>query len=288
MVKKDLILIKLGGSLITDKNKPFTARKDVILRLGKEIKFALRKLKNTDLIIGHGSGSFGHSVASKYKTAEGLSGFRLKRPPLRQGYEGQAGLTRQDLYKIKGFPLVADAAVQINRIVVKELLGVSLPVVSFAPLSFSFNAVSAFQFIRPITRALEIGLIPVVYGDVVMDKKQGFCIFSGEKTLNLVASHLIGKYQNIRIIEAGDTDGVYDKNGKTIPVITPKSYPKIAKAIKESGSVDVTGGMLHKVKEAVELAKKCGVQTIIINGFKTGSVRKALTSELVLATLVRN
>ena len=59
---KDLILIKIGGSLITDKTKPYTTRPEVIKRIAKEIKEAVSE-KDVNLIIGHGAGSFGHQSA---------------------------------------------------------------------------------------------------------------------------------------------------------------------------------------------------------------------------------
>jgi isopentenyl phosphate kinase len=58
--------IKLGGSIITDKSKPFTSRNEVIQRLIQEIVAARNKNPHLRCIIGHGSGSFAHSVASKH------------------------------------------------------------------------------------------------------------------------------------------------------------------------------------------------------------------------------
>jgi isopentenyl phosphate kinase len=62
----ELVLLKLGGSVITDKTRPFTARLDVIERLAAEIKNALTdRGDDLRLIIGHGAGSFGHEAAAK-------------------------------------------------------------------------------------------------------------------------------------------------------------------------------------------------------------------------------
>jgi isopentenyl phosphate kinase len=272
-VRKNLILIKLGGSVITDKGKPFTARRSVILRLGREIGAARGGLKNTDLVIAHGSGSFGHTVADKYQTQLGISSSINEK--IRQR-------------KIQGFAEVARAAREINRIVISEFLRVGLPAVSFAPLSFTYDGKTSEQFIKPVAQALEIGLLPVTYGDVVMAAKNGFCIYSGEKTLNLLARNFVKKYRKVRIIEAGDTDGVYDAGGKTIPLITPKNFSGFAKLITKSDTTDVTGGMLHKVEEALELAKKLGIETVIINGTVLNNLKRVINGEEVVLTIVRS
>ena len=68
---ENLILIKLGGSVITDKKKDFTVREENILRLAREVKAALGT-GNNKIIIGHGAGSFAHVPAHKYQTKEGL------------------------------------------------------------------------------------------------------------------------------------------------------------------------------------------------------------------------
>lgn len=237
---KDLVLVKLGGSVITDKSKQYTARVGVIKKLAKKIsKF---KNKNTDLIIGHGSGSFAHIPASKYQIQKGLINTK----------------------STWGLALTADAAVQINRIVISEMLKLKIKCLSFAPLSFNYGKNILIDHIK---KAMVIGMIPVIYGDVVMNEKQGFEIYSGEKTLDILASKLAREYKKITIIYYTDTNGVYDDKGKTIPVITPKNFPEIKKYLQGSGNTDVTGGMTHKVEESLDLVQKINAEIYIKNGF---------------------
>lgn len=260
-----LILIKLGGSLITDKSKPFTAQVDIIRRLGKEIKEAGKKF-NGKIIIGHGSGSFGHIVAAKYKTQDGIINKK----------------------SINGLALVADVAIQINRIVIQNFLKVGLPVFSLAPASFLTAEDKNLKksFTKPFYHLLKIGLIPVIYGDVILDQKRGCCIFSAEKTLNILAKNLKKQFNILKIIHCGNTNGVYDVNGQTIPVITKKSFQKFQKAIGKSGAIDVTGGMRHKVKESLEIAQS-GIFSLIINGEKPGNLKKAILKKDVKGTLIK-
>lgn len=253
-MKKQLVLIKLGGSLITDKNKSFCARKQVISRLSREIKDS--SSGKFDLIIGHGSGSFGHIVASKYNTQNGIT----------------------DKESIMGLSLVADAAIQIDRIMMQAFLKIKLPVISFAPASFLTAASQKLdQFlIKQIEIALRIGVIPVIYGDIILDEDMGCCIFSGERTLDILAKHLKDNYENVRIILCGDTNGVYDENGKTISKINTRVFKKLASSIKGSGGTDVTGGMIHKVETSLKLANDLGIETLIINGLEPEKLKSVL------------
>jgi len=244
---KNLILVKLGGSVITYKERPFTARRENIVRLAREIlKF---RNKNTDLIIAHGGGSFPHVPASKYQTQNGII----------------------NKNSVLGFSLTADAAIQINRIVVTEFLNLKAPVASFAPLSFIYGK---RVFFDPIKKALEIGLIPIIYGDVIMNEKQGFEIYSGEKTLDLLAGKFAPDYAKVKIIYYTDVNGVYDENGKTVSSITPKNFATIKKNLTGSKKTDVTGGMLHKVTESLKLVQNIDAVVYITNGLSRGKSTK--------------
>ncbi len=260
---KNLILIKLGGSLITDKTKALTPRTDVIKRLGKEVLQAQR-LSKTKILVSHGQGSYAHIPAAKYKTHLG----------------------NINKNSIKGFSITADMATWPNRILVKEFVGLGIPAVSFSPLSFVYSNNQKLEkmFTKQIEKALEIGVLPVIYGDVIMDSKMGFCIFSGEKTLDLLALKLSKKYRIKKIVMAGDTNGVYDGNGKTIARITPGNFASIKSALGGSKATDVTGGMLHKVKESLDLVKKLDTKVYILNGLEKGNLKKIILGKKVVAT----
>ncbi len=260
-----LLLIKLGGSLITDKGRDFTAKPDVIRRLAKEIKFAQKRLP-CKIIIAHGSGSFGHTVAAKYKTKDGLINDK----------------------SLTGLPLVADAAIQINRIVMKCFFEAKLPAVSFSPASIFLARKRLPKQVntKTVFQSLKIGILPVLYGDVIFDQKCGFCIFSSETVLSILADEAKPSFVDIKIIYCGNTDGVYDQNGKTISEVTPKSFKNLKRFITGSKQTDVTGGMLHKVGESLSLAKK-GIETNIINGTKPNELRKAILGNKTLGTLIR-
>ena len=262
---KPIILVKIGGSLITDKTKAFSLKKEVLDCICREIK----KAGETDkqLIIGHGAGSFAHFPAAKYQTHKGI--------------------INQESYQ--GIAIVADVACQLNRIVVKKLIDNGVNAVSLSPLAIMTAKNHQLKTIcsESLEEALRLNLLPVVYGDVVLDTQVGCTVFSAEKVLGYIGLELKRKgYKIEKIIHCGQTNGVYDVHGKTIPLISNKNFSQFEQTIGGSGGVDVTGGMIHKVKETLNLAKE-GIPGLIIDGIEKCSLSKAISGEKVEGTEVR-
>jgi isopentenyl phosphate kinase len=264
---EDIILVKLGGSLITDKTKPFTPRLDVIKRLAREVHEA-REEKGIKLIVGHGGGSFPHKPAKDYRTNEGI--------------------INKESYK--GISLVQDAASQLNRIIVKSLIDADENAISVQPSAglVTKNGRIKEWYLDSIKEMLKHDLLPVPYGDIALDIKKGCCIISTEEILNYLAKHLESK----KIILAGIVDGVFtadpqkNPNAKLIPEINSKNYEDIKKYLGGSAGIDVTGGMLHRVERIFELTK-FGVEAEIINGEKENYLKRALLGEKGLGTIIR-
>src|SRR5437773_7741564 len=141
-----LTFLKLGGSLITDKSRPETPRLEVIQRLAIEIRSALNQRPEMRLVVGHGSGSFGHVIANQYST--------------------HLGVTTSDQWR--GFAKVSLIAARLNSLVADALDQAEVPVFRVQP---SASAICSARTLRemavaPIQRTLEAGLVPLVYGDV--------------------------------------------------------------------------------------------------------------------------
>jgi len=258
---REVILIKLGGSLITDKSRPFVAKKKTINRLMREIKAAASKIGKRKIIIGHGSGSFGHYAAQKY------------------GLKTLGGLTE-----------IHDAAAKLNRLVIESGKKAGLATISFPPSSWilSRNNQPKKAFIKPIRAALGYGFVPVVFGDLIIDISQQGVIFSTEKVFSVLIEGLIKSGCRIeKVIHCGTTDGVYDQNQKTIPLITPKDLLEVKKDLTQAQGFDVTGGMLHKVEQSLALAERYNLISVIINGRKEGELKRAILGKLVQGTLVK-
>lgn len=265
MSKPEIILLKLGGSVITDKSVEATADLQKIKQLAEELKKGI--IANDSLVIlAHGAGSFGHPQATKYQTA--------------------TGYVNQD--SLMGFALVKQSVALLNTLVINELIKADLPAVTYSPMSSmtSTGYLPQSAFLEPLEILLERRMIAVVHGDVILDSKHGWTIYSGETILNNIATKLLESgYRLKMMIEVGNTTGVYDDRQQTIPEITKQNFPKIKKYLSGSEHADVTGGMLHKVKEALELSKS-GVPTYLISA-KPGNLRAAILREPVEGTLIR-
>lgn len=256
---KDIILVKLGGSIITNKKIAYSARKSVIKRLARELKTS-----KATIILAHGSGSFGHTSAVKFGG--------------KKGYKNKNGIAK-----------VALDAISINKIVMDILIEEDIPAISLRPMSMIISNSGKTQsaFFKPIEQVIRQGLTPVVFGDVIWDQKWKSTIYSGEVILNKLAIHLQKKGFVIkRIIQVGETSGVYDDKKNTIPLITSKTWKEFKKFIFELKTKDVTGGMQHKVEDALKMAN-LGIETLLINGKTKNELSKALLNKKVKGTLIK-
>ncbi|MEA2075769.1 MAG: isopentenyl phosphate kinase [Euryarchaeota archaeon] len=264
---ENLIFVKLGGSLITEKNAPYTINYQAITRIVKELKEAIDNDHHLQLLIGHGGGSFPHPVAKSFKTAEGFI---------------------QDT-SIRGFTLCQNAASTLNRILVDFMVDYAIDAVSIQPSACciaSDGRITDF-FTEPIEIAIENGLIPVVFGDCVFDTVRGCTIVSTEQIFSYLSRYI----QPSRVLIVGLVGGVYtadpqkDENAQFIPTIEVEKFTGIESYLGESYSVDVTGGMATKVKELIELARR-GIECEILNG-ASGNIKKALTGQRGLGTIIQ-
>jgi isopentenyl phosphate kinase len=254
-----LIFIKLGGSLITDKTHPYTARLEKLDDLATQISAAFRENPDLRLVLGHGSGSFGHQAASQFDTRAGVSGPEAWR----------------------GFAEVWYQASALNRLVVEALRRAGLPAVTFSPAA-SVTAHDGKVFIwdpYPLQSALSNGLLPVIHGDVVFDDVRGGTILSTEDLFSYLARQLNPE----RILLAGLEAGVwadFPKRTKLVDEITPEDLAQHSPSLGGAVGVDVTGGMHTKVTEMLELVKEIpGLEVLIFSGEEPGTFRQALMGE---------
>jgi isopentenyl phosphate kinase len=267
-----LHFLKLGGSLITDKNEAHTHRPDVLARLGREIAAALEQDPSLKIVLGHGSGSFGHVAAKKYGTRSGVRSLR----------------------EWDGFVEVWWEAINLNRHVMDALHDAGLPVISLPPVA-SVTAqdaqVSAWD-LAPLSHALRAGLMPVVFGDVVFDLKRGGTILSTEDLFAYLARHLpqVAGLAPGRLLLAGIEAGVwadFPACTQLVEQITPNNYTDLSVFVGESRAADVTGGMASKVELSLALVKEMsGLEVRIFSGEKPGAVEKALLGKQV-GTVIR-
>ncbi|MBN1261951.1 MAG: isopentenyl phosphate kinase family protein [Anaerolineae bacterium] len=252
-VSETLIFIKLGGSLITDKRRAYVARRGALRLLAEELRDALDAAPGLRVVLGHGSGSFGHWEASQYGTRKGV----------------------QTPEQWEGFARVSAAAARLNRIVTDAFLDFDVPVISFQP-SASALATSghpATLALEPIRRALASGLVPLVFGDVAFDRVWGGTILSTEDLFAYLAPILHPQ----AILLLGNAPGVLDDQHQVIPAITPENYAGVEPYLRGAAGVDVTGGMADKVEQMIQLVKTIpDLKVRILTGRESGNLRNAL------------
>lgn len=276
-MSKEIVLLKLGGSLITDKDTPYTPRLDKLTDLAQEIKTVLDSSPNLLLILGHGSGSFGHAAAKKHGTRDGL--------PAQGGILAAEDGDESKEYKEywKGFAEVRFQAAELNRYVMESLLTAGVPSISFPPSAsmVSKDRKVVHHNILAIRKSLDVRLLPVVYGDVAFDENLGGTILSTED----VFTFLVDQFSPSRILLAGIETGVWQDfpaRTRLVKQIQLSDYEKMRAGIGGSASTDVTGGMKAKVEEMLELIQKNkGLTVQIFSAEESGYLTRALKGENV-------
>lgn len=275
---QELVFLKLGGSLITDKTQPYTPQLDMIEDVALQIATALHTHPNLRLVVGHGAGSFGHVPASEYHTRDGLP----RSSPLAHRERDET----EDNYW-KGFAEVWYQASALNRFVMKALHKAHVSAISLPPSSSviaSDGKILVWET-TPIRMALSSRIVPVIFGDVAFDEVRGGTILSTEDLF----VHLAHALNPERILLAGLEAAVWEDlpaRMRKIEKITPDSFNEISEGVGKAAGADVTGGMESKVDQMLELVQKNPELTAqIFSGAKPGNVVRALTGE-VLGTLI--
>lgn len=262
--KNKIIILKLGGSLLTDKNRPLSIREDV---LEKAVQQIINSKERPILI--HGGGSFGHPVAKKYNISKGLN----------------SSINNQ----ILGVAETHDAMNKLNTIIIKKFLEKDFPAISIQPSSiFLKNSFLSLQSIEIIEKQLDLGILPVLYGDILFDKVGSFSIISGDNiALELCAN--LKKYKVSKVIFAIEKEGVYVnsevKNTKEIKLATELSSYELDSLdlANLEEKIDVTGGIRGKINIIKEISK-LNVPVQIINGLAENYILKALKNEYIVCT----
>jgi len=269
---KELVFLKLGGSLITDKTQPYTPRLDVIEDVALQISTALQNQPNLRLVLGHGSGSFGHVAASEYQTR---AGFPRPSPLMHRDRDK----TEENYWK--GFAEVWYQASSLNRFIMKALHKMNVLAVALPPsanIIASDGQISIWET-TAIRMALAAGIVTVIYGDVAFDEVRGGTILSTEDLF----SHLALALNPERILLAGLESAVWEDfpaRTRKIETITAKNFSEISAGVGKADGADVTGGMEDKVTQMLSLVQQNPELRIqIFSGAEPGNISRALSGE---------
>lgn len=261
---KDLTIIKVGGSVITDKNSQSPkARLEVIGRISKELYEFYKKGKSPMVLI-HGAGSYGHAIVKRTGIDKGI---------------------KNETQKLD-FAETQKLVTELNCIVTESLIIAGVPAF---PCQASSTAIMkggklVSMDLTSIIGMVGEGIVPVLYGVPAYDSVQKCSILSGDAIMPYMASKMGAE----KILSATNVDGVFtadpkkNSNAKLIPEISRTNIDSIRKCLSGSASTDVTGGMLGKVTELLDM----GIESQIVNAETPGNILRALSGERI-GTIIR-
>jgi isopentenyl phosphate kinase len=237
-------VLKIGGSILTDKGCRMSARTDEIMRVAEEIAPNAR-----DLVLVHGAGSFGHIQADEYRLHE--------------------------RFDPKGLRITHGSVAELNRMIVEALAQFGadpMPVHPFSCVTLKDGAIESFSM-EPIKQMIEENILPVLHGDVAMDITKKAGIVSGDDLVPYLARNLDARI----VAEGSDKDGVL-AGDNTIHSITWDEWPVFERHLGGSKSTDVTGGMREKVLKLLKLTDD-GIGSLIFDASKAGNISRVLKGE---------
>lgn len=260
MSVESTVLVKLGGSVITDKGRLRTFREEVCKRLAVELR-----VWNGTLVLVHGAGSFGHILARKHSLHEGF----------------------RDESQLKHVALVQRDVRELNVRVLEALIDGGVRAVSVPPASTaSFDRGSVSDFDPALfDKVINLGLTPLTFGDVVPDESMRFSICSGDLMMDELARHFKPK----KAIFCTDVDGVFsadpkkDRDAELISTLDKESVRRMKRS--ESVNADVTGSIRGKLERMLAIAQHCE-KCIILNGDVPGRLESVLKGEETISTRV--
>ncbi len=248
MIDSNLIIIKMGGSVVTFKDKPLMPNMEGIEGIAKVL---LELRKEFKIILVHGVGSFGHYWSVKYNMH-----------------------TKPFPYSDEGIAVVHESMIKLNHVIVDKFIRLDLRPYTIQPSSFMSKGNGDVNKIKQLTE-ISAGndLIPITFGDVIHTTENNFSILSGDTIMSLLSTTLHPRY----CIFTTNVDGLYEDLDKKdlVPEIHLNEKGEIigsnsktnSKIVSSSSAYDVTGGMKRKISEAIPIVRS-GSPVHLISGFK--------------------
>ncbi len=266
---KNLFILKLGGSAITYKNKKNSEPNlKVIINAAKEIKQAMEE-NNFKLIVVHGAGPYGHKFVSDFGIADGLKNEK----------------------DVEGFVRTHHSMEDLNKIIsdaFKDAGLLGFPIQPSACIIQKNKKIISFD-LKIIKALLEINkdIIPILYGDMVIDRELQASVVSGDAIISYLAKEL----KVDKVFFGADVEGIFDadpkkqKNAELIPEINKDNVETILRNVSGSNEIDVTGGMKGKLLEIREILKD--VEIIVFNITKDKCIYNALSGKPITGTKIK-
>ena len=262
-MKTEIIILKLGGSLLTDKSKPFSIRNKTLEQSVEEIIKSKKKL-----IIVHGGGSFGHPVAKEYGISDGFN--------------------KNIKDQFYGLAKTHDVMVKLNSRVIGSFLEKNYPVIALEPFSSFIRESMEIKVnnLEVIESLLEMGVTPVLYGDTILDREKIFSIISGDLIILELCKRL-QKFRISKVIFAIEKDGIFIEKDGAVKFLNEIRIDQINELnlANLDKKIDVTGGIKSKLKIISEIGK-LEIPVQILNGLKKNYLFKGIMDEKVKSTII--
>jgi isopentenyl phosphate kinase len=242
-------VLKLGGSVLTDKSGYKKARPAMIKKLADAVARIWRK-GIRDIVLVHGAGSFGHAPVIKHGLKNGITSAEQK----------------------LGFADTHASCSGLSLMLVEALIAVSIPPAVI--ITLENRRIARFDT-KIVNDYLQGGYLPVLFGDMVPDSKLGGYPCSGDQ----IVSYL-GKGAEI-VVLATDVDGVLDERGEVISLINKSNIKEVSAHLRHTEN-DVTGGMKGKIEELLGL----GTPSYILNAAKPERIDAILSGKPAICTKI--
>jgi isopentenyl phosphate kinase len=252
---QNLILIKLGGSVVTFKDRPLSANTEAI----EKISQSLARI-GIPAIIVHGGGSFGHHWSVQFDMH-----------------------TKPSRYDPQGVAVVHESMIALNQIIVNSMIKQGLNPYGLQPSVFTTAHRPIIAKIRNLLQMAKSNVLPVTFGDVVHYGGAQYSILSGDALMTILARAL----KPSRVIFATNVDGIYGDLA-TRALVSEIDAGTKSKSIKVSagGVADVTGGMQRKITEAFKIASS-GMEVMMVNGLHPDRIVDAAMGKPTVGSLVK-
>lgn len=242
----ETIIIKLGGALLTDKSKPFSLRFSIVKRVANEIAKAYKEC-NSRIVVIHGGGSYGHYVVDEHGSIDNRDAIS------------------QTVWFMR----------ELNMVITDAIVSFGVPAIPFDTHAMATMKNGVLEIkCTPIVNALGLGLVPILYGDIVLSE-DSVSIVSGDE----LAWYLGKELAPSRILFATTVDGVYDRDpsdprARLLGVVRLSDIENLS--FSYSRGLDVTGGMRLKLALGLRYSTKGIKEVLIFSGLKEGQIYRAI------------
>jgi isopentenyl phosphate kinase len=249
-------LVKLGGSVLTDRVRLFSFERANAVRLAAEIA------RSGEIpVLVHGTGRAGKAFARHYRpgsrSTDNATVFELTTAAIRQLGEQLCAALRDE--GVPHCPIGANAL--FTRLPDRRL---------------SWRGPEQLQHL------LDCGVVPVLAGDVLVEQAHHFSVVSSDEIMAFLAGALPAR----AAVFVTDVDGLLDARGRLVPTVLDRGDRTATNAgTWACDRDDVTGGMAEKIDAAIQAAR-FGNRVTIVNGLVPGRLRDALCDRPVIGSRV--